>query len=182
MANDRQTDAEILAQIPSAREREEQARRTGLRAVSVRFDAGEGRVRLELSNGYAFAFPVKAIRALKRARPQDLARVELDSSGAVLQWDSLDVDLSVPGLLFGAVGAAERRRHLAKLAGSVSSDAKAEAARRNGAKGGRPRIRFGVDKRKVAAAKPKKLLVAAKRAPATAGGKFRGPTSGRPKR
>jgi len=139
MAGRKLSDAEILAQIPAARRREQRDRRRGLRAVSVDFDSRERRVRLELTNGYAFAFPVAAIRALRSASAADLASVHLDPSGALVQWDSLDVDLSVPGLLFDAVGATERRRHLAKLAGSVTSEAKAEAARRNGAKGGRPK-------------------------------------------
>jgi len=42
----------------------------------------------------------------------------------------------VPGLLAGVFGT---RKHMARLAGQQTSPAKAEAARANGAKGGRPR-------------------------------------------
>lgn len=132
------TDAEIVAQIAGAGAREDAERRGGLRATRARFDARAGRVVLELSNGYGFAFPIRAIRSLRRAATGDLSRVNLDPSGAVLQWKSLDVDLSVPGLLLSAIGDTERRRHLARLAGQSTSDAKVEAARRNGLKGGRP--------------------------------------------
>lgn len=137
------TDAELVAQIAGARAREDAERRSGLRATRARFDARAGRVVLELSNGYGFAFPTRAIRSLRRAAIGDLSQVSLDPSGAVLQWKSLDVDLSVPGLLLAAIGTTERRRHLARLAGQSKSDAKAEAARRNGLKGGRPAIRKG---------------------------------------
>ena len=62
----------------------------------------------------------------------------MDASGGGLRWNSLDVDVSVPGLLLSALGVDERLRHLASLAGRVSTDAKARAARANGRKGGRP--------------------------------------------
>ena len=138
MANRRVTDAEIVAQIPAARKREARERRQGLRAVSARYQRATHRVVLELTNGYSFAFPVTTIRALNPATPAQLAAVEIDPSGGALRWDSLDVDVSVPGLLLSALGVEERLRHLASLAGRVSTDAKARAARANGRKGGRP--------------------------------------------
>ena len=143
MASRRLTDAEIVAQIPAARKREARERRQGLRAVSARYHRATNRVVLELTNGYSFAFPVAAIRALNRATPAQLATVELDASGSALRWNSLDVDVSVTGLLLSALGVDERLRHLASLAGRVSTDAKARAARANGLKGGRPPTRAG---------------------------------------
>ena len=138
MAERRLTDADIVAQIPAARAREARERKQGLRAISAKYDRTARRVVLELTNGYSFAFPVGAIQALDGATPAQLAAVEIDPSGGALRWDSLDVDLSVPGLLLSALGVEERLRHLASLAGRVSTDAKARAARSNGLKGGRP--------------------------------------------
>jgi hypothetical protein len=143
MANRTLTDAEIVAQIPGARKREARERRQGLRAVEAKYQRATRRVVLELTNGYSFAFPVTAIRALNGATPAQLAAVEIDTSGSALRWNSLDVDVSVPGLLLSALGVDERVRHLASLAGRVSSDAKARAARANGLKGGRPPKRAG---------------------------------------
>lgn len=148
MTNRRLTDAEILAQIPAARAREARERKRGLRAVSATYHRRTRRVVLELTNGYSFAFPVTAIRALDSATPAQLAAVEVDPSGAALRWSSLDVDLSIPGLLLSALGVDERLRHLASLAGRVSTDAKAKAARENGLKGGRPPKRAGGRKAK----------------------------------
>ena len=133
------SDAEILRQIPQARAAEQAARKRGHRARTVRFDRTHARVVVELSNGVLFAFPVRTIPALRRATPGELAKVTLSGSGSGLRWDALDVDLSVAGLLLSAVEPAERVRHLATLAGRATSDAKAAAARANGAKGGRPR-------------------------------------------
>lgn len=139
MARRRMTDTEILAQIPAAREREKRERRNGLRALSARFDSSARRVELELSNGMLFAFPVQLIRALARLSTSELRKVSVDSSGGAIRWEDRDVDLSVPGLLLASVGEVDRRRHLARLAGSTKSRSKAAAARVNGALGGRPR-------------------------------------------
>jgi hypothetical protein len=81
---------------------------------------------------------------LQDASDDDLAEVEILGRGYALHWEKLDVDLSVPGLLAGLFGT---RRHMDRLraarAGRATSTAKADAARRNGAKGGRPRTSAG---------------------------------------
>jgi hypothetical protein len=59
--------------------------------------------------------------------------------GTILHWEALDADYSVPALILSTVGATDIARHFGRAGGRVTSDAKAEAARVNGAKGGRPR-------------------------------------------
>jgi hypothetical protein len=55
-----------------------------------------------------------------------------------LHWEALDADLSIPGLLAGLFGTkAYMDRMRAARAGGATSPLKAEAARRNGRKGGR---------------------------------------------
>jgi hypothetical protein len=61
--------------------------------------------------------------------------------GTGLHWPQLDADLSVQALLEGVFGSRAWRRAHAARAGSVKSEAKALAARANGAKGGRPKKR-----------------------------------------
>ena len=140
MTNERRTSkAAILAQIPAARGREARARRTGRRAISAFYDRGTGRVMLELTLGYVFGFPADAIPALAKARPEQLAAVEVSPGGSGLHWEALDIDLSVPGLLLSALGRSQQRRELARLAGRATSRLKAAASRANGRKGGRPR-------------------------------------------
>jgi hypothetical protein len=59
-----------------------------------------------------------------------------------MHWPRLDADLYVPGLLSGALGSrAWMAAQLGAEGGRASTPAKAEAARANGAKGGRPRKR-----------------------------------------
>lgn len=137
----RTTKTEILRQVEAARAREAQERRDGRRATVAHYDARTGRVMLELSSGFLFGFPARAIPALARATPEELAAVQLSPGGGALHWEGLDADLSIPGLLLAAVERPERLRELARLAGRTRSPAKAAAARANGAKGGRPRNR-----------------------------------------
>ncbi|MGI8546795.1 MAG: DUF2442 domain-containing protein [Gemmatimonadaceae bacterium] len=133
------TAAEIDAQITPARRREARQRKAGLRAESARYDARTGRIVMELSNGHLFGFPARGVRWLANLTPEELAKVELSPGGDGLRWEAEDIDLSVPGLLMAALPRPQRARELARMAGQAQSPAKAAAARRNGAKGGRPR-------------------------------------------
>ncbi len=110
------------------------------RAVAARYDDKTGRVVLDLTNGCLYAFPTVLVEDLQSASPDALAAVEVDGLGFNLHWPDLDVDLYVPALIAGIFGTkAWMGRELARRAGKVTSEAKAAAARANGAKGGRPR-------------------------------------------
>ncbi len=123
-------------QIEAAQRRGAKARALETRAASARYDAVSGRIAVELTNGCAFVFPAQAAEGLQRATAAQLAQVEILGAGSGLRWESLDVDLSVPDLLAGVFGT---RAWQASQAGRSRSAAKAEAARANGRKGGRPR-------------------------------------------
>lgn len=130
------TDAQIEAAEAQGRELMEREPR----AVEARFDRQSGRVELTLANGCAYAFPAHLVQDLQGAGEEDLARVEVDGLGFNLHWPTLDVDLYVPALVAGIFGTrAWMTRELARRAGQAKSPAKAAAARRNGAQGGRPR-------------------------------------------
>jgi hypothetical protein len=123
-----------------ARRRGARSLRTEPRARAVRFDRRTGRILVDLTNGCSFAFPARQAQGLRRASDAELAQVEILGLGLGLHWEQLDVDLSVPGLLAGLFGTkAYMDRQRAARAGAATSAAKAAAARRNGAKGGRPR-------------------------------------------
>jgi hypothetical protein len=122
--------------IEAALERGRRLRATEPRAAGARIDPRTGRVTVELVNGCAFVFPARSVQGLEAATDADLAAVELLPQGRGLHWEGPDVDISLPGLMNGIFGT---RAHMARLAGSATSPAKAAAARANGAKGGRPR-------------------------------------------
>jgi Protein of unknown function (DUF2442) len=131
---------DLSVMIADAERRGARSLRTEPHARAVRYDHRSGRVHVDLTNGCSFAFPARSAQELERASDADLAQVEVLGLGLGLHWERLDVDLSVPGLLAGLFGAkAYMDRECAARAGAATSVAKAAAARRNGAKGGRPR-------------------------------------------
>jgi hypothetical protein len=130
--------------IADAERRGKASLRTEPRARAARYDRRTGRVHVALTNGCSFAFPARKAQGLERASDAELAQVEVLGLGLGLHWERLDVDLSVPGLLAGLFGTkAYMDRQRAARAGATTSPAKAAAARRNGAKGGRPRKAAG---------------------------------------
>jgi hypothetical protein len=136
---DKLTTAEILAQIPAATALAEAERRDGLLATSVRYHRASHRFLVELSNGVLLGVPLASLPELAHATFAQLASVELTPSGAGLRIDALDEDFSVPGIVQAIVGRQIAARAFAQTGGRTTSDAKAAAARANGAKGGRPR-------------------------------------------
>jgi hypothetical protein len=126
------TDAEIDAALARG---EELALREP-RARNVRFESSTRRIIVELTNGCSFIFPVHLVPDLESADDDELASIEVLGLGHGLLWPSIDVALSVQNLLAGLFGT---RSHQARRAGATRSKAKADAARKNGLKGGRPR-------------------------------------------
>jgi len=133
------TEAEILAQLPAARERERIAAETEPRAASARYDRRSRRIVIELTSGCMFAFPAEYGQGLRGATAEQLSSVEVVSGGSLLIWEGLDAALAVPGLLSGMFGSRAWMRELGRAGGTVRSEAKAQASRENGKKGGRPR-------------------------------------------
>jgi Protein of unknown function (DUF2442) len=117
------------------------AAKTEPRAARATYRARGDAIRIELTNGAVITLPVKLIPELKRAARSDVRSVEVLGRGSGLHWESLDVDLSVPGLVSSVFAGPEWMAELGRVGGRRSSAAKAAAARRNGRKGGRPCIR-----------------------------------------
>ena len=99
----------------------------------------DGRIHVELNNGCAFEFPVDQAQGLTGADEADLQVIEIEASGLGLHWPRLNADLYVPNLIKGILGTKRWMASIGAAGGRVKSAAKAEAARANGAKGGRPK-------------------------------------------
>ncbi len=62
----------------------------------------EGRtIFLELTDGRIIGFPADRFRILKNAADEQLKEVKLRLNGYALRWESLDEDITVPGIIAG---------------------------------------------------------------------------------
>jgi hypothetical protein len=62
----------------------------------------EGRIIfIELTDGRIIGFPANRFRILKNATNEQLKEVALRLDGYALRWESLDEDITVPGIVAG---------------------------------------------------------------------------------
>lgn len=137
------SEEELLRELEEATKRGEESLKTEPRAESVRFDERENLIIIRLINGCIFGFPPTLIKELQNAMPDEIAQVELTPNGTGVFWENLDADYTVTGLLNGVFGTKAWMKELGRKGGSKKSEAKTEAARINGAKGGRPKKDVG---------------------------------------
>jgi hypothetical protein len=108
-------------------------------ATSAHYERKRDRVVIALSTGVEVAFRPRDAQGLERADPHHLDTIEISPSGLVIHFPKLDADIYLPALLEGFFGSKRwTAARIGKIGGSVSTKAKAEAARRNGKLGGRP--------------------------------------------
>jgi hypothetical protein len=110
------------------------------RALAVVYLPQEDKIVLTLPTGAELAIPRKLLQGLTDADPAEVAKFELEADGAALHWESLDVDHYIPALMDGYFGNDRWMSELGKRGGASRSEAKQSAARKNGRKGGRPKI------------------------------------------
>ncbi|MBI4502419.1 MAG: DUF2442 domain-containing protein [Gemmatimonadetes bacterium] len=132
------TEAEILEQIRAARAYDKWARKHEPHAAKAHYDPDRRTLQVDLTNGCGFSVPIEIIPSLRKASPHDIAEVEVIPPGIGLEWERLDVQVSILGIMQAAFGPKALLRAAGAAGGSVRSAAKAAAARRNGRKGGRP--------------------------------------------
>ena len=58
-------------------------------------------VMLELTDGRIFGFPAARFKLLRNATDDQLAEVRLQLNGFALRWETLDEDITVPGVVAG---------------------------------------------------------------------------------
>ena len=134
------SDAEWLdEQLATAQKLMRKSKVEGPRAVAAAYNRKTKTIAVEMNNGASFSFPPRLAQGLEDGKPTQWADVQVSPMGTGLHWPQLDADLSVQGLLEGLFGSHAWRKAHAARAGGVKSEAKAMAARLNGAKGGRPK-------------------------------------------
>jgi len=129
--------AEVLAR---AVERGGKRRMPGLHATAVQYVVDFKALLVGFADGSAIAFPIANYPEFADLSKRELGEIEVGFGGAALCLDSRDLHVSIAGL----VSASQPLMELAAVVvaarnGSRISEAKAQAARANGQKGGRPR-------------------------------------------
>jgi hypothetical protein len=132
--------AELKKNYDKANRTAREAARTELRTAEARYLPGSRHLRVRLTNGASLSLPVSIIPELRNATPAQLSGIEILPGGDGLHWEALDFTISVPGLVASLFGRSVWMSELGRLGGTRSTLAKTEAARRNGLRGGRPRL------------------------------------------
>lgn len=110
------------------------------RVISAYYDWNDHRIVINLENEVTLSFPPEQAKGLVKASRAELAEIEITPSGKELRWESLDVDFNIASFFAEIFGIQTSvAPEMGRKGGSVSSEVKANAARKNGKKGGRPR-------------------------------------------
>lgn len=141
------TDAHIDAAIEAARKRES----VTTKIVGARYDAEHDALVTDLSTGSTLIVPRHAIAGFAQADPASLADVTINPGAESLWSDTVDDGVLLDQLLEIAAGSEHIKTLGGRISGRARTPAKAAAARANGAKGGRPRKKTAVKKRRRAA-------------------------------
>ena len=132
--------AELKRNLDKANRAGQVAAKAEPRAVDAKYLPASHHLRVRLANGASLSLPVNVIPELRAATRAQVSDIEILPGGDGLHWESLDVTISVPGLVASLFGSATWMSELGRLGGTRSTLAKAAAARRNGLRGGRPRL------------------------------------------
>lgn len=112
-------------------------------ATEVHFDRETRCYTLTMLAGAKVSFYAHQVHELNGATLDQLADVSLSPSGGGISWEQIDMDIDMTGLVMDLVsGVGWRsafRALLMREITTMTSPAKAAAARENGKKGGRPR-------------------------------------------
>jgi hypothetical protein len=127
-------------QIESTMQRAREFEANDPRVIRIQYEAKEDLVSLYFADGLKVSIPRKQLQGLERANPSQLSKIEIVGNGTGLHWPLLDVDHYVLGLLQHRFGTKRWMNEIGRRGGLVKSKAKAKAARRNGLKGGRPKL------------------------------------------
>ena len=69
--------------------------------VAIRAWAKKRTIYIELTDGRIIGFPADRFKILSKATEKQLKEVSLRLNGFALRWESLDEDITVPGIVAG---------------------------------------------------------------------------------
>jgi len=69
--------------------------------AAIRAWAEDRRIHVELTDGRVLSFPANRFCRLEQATEAELSEVKVEVGGYALRWESLDEDITVPGIWAG---------------------------------------------------------------------------------
>ena len=69
--------------------------------IAIRAWAEKRTIYIELTDGRIIGFPADRFKILSKATEKQLKEVSLRLNGFALRWESLDEDITVPGIVAG---------------------------------------------------------------------------------
>lgn len=137
----RRTDVPVTAQVlAQAIERGRKRKDSGVRAKALHYQPAHRALLVSFADASAVTLPVDLYPELSALSAAQLKRMSLGMGGRALCLEEEDLHVSIAGLV--AASAPLRRMAMTVAAvrnGGRTSEAKANASRENGLKGGRPR-------------------------------------------
>lgn len=76
-------------------------REAAVEPTAMRAWADGRRIFIELTDGRIVGFPANRFRILKAASDEQLKEVQVRLNGFALRWETLDEDITVPGIVAG---------------------------------------------------------------------------------
>lgn len=135
---EQQTDAEMDAQVDAWREKYGNMPEAP-HAEFVDIDNAQRLMIIRMSNGRRVVIPLEDLQGLADATPEQLEQWEMVGLGSGMDWPDLNISFSIEGLLQGSYGNQIWMQKLRQKGGAARSEAKRQASRANGTKGGRPK-------------------------------------------
>jgi hypothetical protein len=126
------------AELEAAARLYEELDRIEPRAERAHYDARNRRVVVHLRKGAVVAIPLGQLPEVAGATSRQLAEVRASRRGDALEWESLDMHISVKGLMRDLVGDTSAMSALGNQGAKAKTKAKT-AASRNGKRVGRTR-------------------------------------------
>jgi hypothetical protein len=74
---------------------------TSVEPAAIRAWAEKRMIFAELTDGRIIGFPADRFKILKNATDEQLKEVKIRLNGYALRWESLDEDITVPGIVAG---------------------------------------------------------------------------------
>ena len=115
-----------------------------VRATAARFDRTARKVFVDLGD-YTLGIPLSAMPHIADATDEQLDAVQVIGAGNILHWEELDADYSVSALAGELLDPMVSSYHFARRGGMATTERKKAAARENGKRGGRPRLKRSAD-------------------------------------